>query len=59
MTNQFQTTIPPLPPLYPYPVMRRIDPSPEVQLQVASAIKACTRWQPRMVQAAQVDAMPA
>lgn len=54
-----QITVPALPPPYPYPVMRRIDPSPEVQQQVASAIEACTKWQPRMVQVAQADAMPA
>ena len=54
-----QITVPALPPPYPYPVMRRIDPSPEVQQHVASAIEACTKWQPRMVQVTQADAMPA
>lgn len=51
----------PPPPSIPsqYPVMRRIDPSPEVQQQVASAIEACAKWQPRLVQAAEADAMPA
>lgn len=54
-----QITVPALPPPYPYPVMRRIDPSPEMQQQVASALEACAKWQPRMVQVAQADAMPA
>ncbi len=54
-----QITVPALPPPYPYPVMQRIDPSPEMQQQVASVIEACSRWQPRMVQVAQADAMPA
>ena len=54
-----QITVPAFPPPYPYPVMRRIDPSPEMQQQVASVIEACSKWQPRMVQVAQADAMPA
>ena len=56
-----QITMPAVPPSISsqYPVMQRIDPSPEVQQQVASAIEACTKWQPRMVQVAQADAMPA
>ena len=56
-----QTTVPAIPsrPPYPFPVMRRIDPSPEVQQQVASVIEACTKWQPQMVQVTQADAMPA
>jgi len=43
----------------PYPVMQRIDPSLEVQQQVASAIEACTKWRPQVVQVAKADAMPA
>jgi len=34
------------PPLSPFPRLQRINPSPDVQQQVASAIEACTKWQP-------------
>ena len=54
-----QAAVSAVPPPHPYPVMRRIDPSPEVQQQVASAIEVCTKWQSRLVQVAQADAMPA
>ena len=51
---------PPVVPLpYPYPVVQRINPSPEVQQQVASAIEACTRWQPQTVLVGKGDAPPA
>jgi len=39
--------------------MQRIDPSPDVQQQGASAIEACTKWQPRSVLAAKSDIPPA
>lgn len=54
-----QITVPAGPPPYPYPVMQRTDPSPDVQQQVASAIEACTKWQPRSVLASKDDASPA
>jgi len=54
-----QTAVPAGPPPYPYPVMQRIDPSPDVQQKVASAIEACTGWQPRSVLAAKGDVLPA
>lgn len=59
--DQIAVSAVPPPPSIPshYPVMRRIDPSPEVQQQVASAIEARAKWLPRLVQAAQADAMPA
>ena len=51
--------MPAIPPPSPYPAMQRVDPSPDVQQRVASAIKACTEWQPQAVQAAKGDASPA
>jgi len=29
-----------------FPRLQRINPSPDVQQQVASTIEACTKWQP-------------
>ena len=52
-----QIAVPAVPP--PYPVMQRIDPSPDVQQKVASAIEACTGWQPRSVLVAKGDVPPA
>ena len=54
-----QTTVPALSPGSPYPVMQRINPSPDVQQQVASAIQACTKWQPQAVLIGTADAPPA
>lgn len=54
-----RTTMPAIPPPSPYPAMQRVDPSPDVQQRVASAIEACTRWQAQAVQAAKGDASPA
>ena len=51
-----RTTMPAIPPPSPYPVMQRVDPSPDVQQRVASAINACTEWQPQAVQHAKGDA---
>ena len=54
-----QAAVPAVPTAFPREVMQRIDPSPEVQQQVASAIEACTKWRPQVVQVAKADAMPA
>ncbi len=42
-----------LPP--PPQIMHRINPSPELQQQVADAIQACTKWQPEVVGTANVS----
>ncbi len=52
-----QIAVPAVPP--PHPLMQRVDPSPDVQQQVASAIEACTKWQPRDVLVAKGDVPPA
>ena len=43
-----QITVSPPPPSFPR--LQRIDPSPDLQQQVASAIEACSKWQPQIVQ---------
>ena len=54
-----QVTVSPSLPPVPFPRLQRIDPSPEVQQQVASAIAACTKWQPQLVQVGKDGAPPA
>jgi len=46
------------PPILPFPRLQRINPSPDVQQQVASAIEACTKWQPQVVQVGKDNAPP-
>jgi len=53
--DQITASAPPL----PFPRLQRINPSPDVQQQVASAIEACTKWQPQFVQVGKDDAPPA
>ena len=46
-------------PPVPFPRLQRIDPSPDLQQQVASAIEACTKWQPQVVQIGKNGVPPA
>lgn len=46
------------PPILPFPRLQRINPSPDVQQQMASAIEACTKWQPQVVQVGKDGAPP-
>jgi len=50
-----QAAVPAVPTAFPREVMQRIDPSPEVQQQVASIIEARTKWQPQTDQVAKGD----
>ena len=46
-------------PPVPFRRLQRINPPPDLQQQVASAIEACTKWQPQIVQVGKDDAPPA
>lgn len=48
------------PPSLPLPpqIMQRINPSPELQQQVAAAIQACTTWQPVVVETVKGSPLP-
>lgn len=53
--NQITVPVPPV----PFPRLQQIDPSPDLQQQVTSAIEACTKWQPQIVQVGKDGAPPA